>query len=230
MEENTDPQSLPPPPPRTPDITASPRRLKDPSRSTESPFSFNSAYYCNNTNEINNSNSNTPNNQFNSPLNASPLRPPCSPRLRPTAIIIPAPMPSFSFYSKVHRANVRTSSFDESIDNAAENDDMEMPKLPHNHGLLYDRSLVVLPTFYTPSHVDLVFCSNLHHPEIMIPENRTKTPRTPKTPQALHRKKLTRSPSDEMLQFTNAHRSPSELLRGKYKEKNQLLNATDFRI
>lgn len=125
-------------------------------------------------------------------------------------------------------------------------EDLELPSLDdfEQEDLVYDYylsdndmtpqpsaypSLKVLPTFYTPSHVNLVFASNLKLPsDNIIPENRIKTPRTPKTPSKAVRKQFNRSPSDEMLLLTNAHRSPTEILRGRYK--NKAFNCSQFQI
>jgi hypothetical protein len=146
---------------------------------------------------------------------SSPLSTSKSSMLRPTAIVIPQ-IDTSAFYSS------STTSYNGCTNRDGHDLDLEMPTRMQRYDDSEDEEteyLEVLPTFVTPcASEDLVFSSDLRIPNIVIPENRITTPRTPKTPTKQQRKHFTpRSPVDDMMLLSNIHTSPSELMKGKYK-------------
>ncbi len=160
-----------------------------------------------------------------SPSSTGLSLPPCSqsprlkesPRVRPTAIIIP-PSPNQRYYY-LRELDMKAGSFEVSTDAEDGIEDEEMSKHAPSDCEQYceeDESLIVLPTFYTPYKKEsLVFSSRLNIPDIVIPESRIRTPRTPRTPMqnSNNPKRKVQSPSDVMF---NNEKSPSEIVRGKH--------------
>lgn len=152
---------------------------------------------------------------FAPPMESPMSSPGKSPRFRPTAIVIPPP--DRLFYYLQDNENGGGRKYFHQNRGEEEMEDEELLQYPDRRQFEKD-SLVVLPTFYTPHEQEsLVFSSNLKIPQIIIPEERIRTPRTPRTPQGYsNRKRIIQSPSDKML-LAHEQKSPSEIIKGKYK-------------
>lgn len=138
-----------------------------------------------------------------------------SPRfIRPTSILIPPPTGHVFYYLRDVDLSGGSSVYPPPEE---EIEDEEISDFSERHCAEYENdSLVVLPTFYTRyEEENLLFSSNLKIPAIIIPEERIRTPRTPRTPS--NRKTVTHSPSDQMLLTQQEQKSPSEIMKGKYK-------------